>query len=101
GRDGALGGADPQRHAILAVAERARGLAQACVAERFQGCVVEPLGLGDVANADREVIEHWCGLLCALSGTGPLWRSAPRKTWRKLLFSLSPLAGSGNHAARR
>src|SRR5262249_7227241 len=53
-----VGLAEPQRHALLAVAQRALAVAQPRIAERFQRGIVERLGAGDVADADRNMVEH-------------------------------------------
>src|SRR6187399_1912678 len=58
GRDRLVAGRNPQRDRILAVAERGVAGAEAGVAERIQCRVVEPLGAGDIAHADRNMIEH-------------------------------------------
>src|SRR5439155_11918586 len=54
----ALGGADPERNRVASIAERCRALAEAGIAEWRQGGVVEPLRRGDVAYADRDMVEH-------------------------------------------
>src|SRR5262249_55472380 len=57
-----LGGADPQRDRVPTIAERARRLAEAGIAQRLQGRVVEAFGLGHVADAERDVVDHGAGL---------------------------------------
>src|SRR5215208_1789969 len=57
-RHRAQGGADPQRDRVAPIAERAFALVQTSIAERLQRRVVEALRLGDVADADREVVDH-------------------------------------------
>ena len=54
----ALGGIDPEAGGLFAVAERRLVGAEAGQSKRLQRRVVKRLGLRDVANADRYVIEH-------------------------------------------
>src|SRR5438552_9883277 len=60
-----LRGADPEDDGIATVAERIRSLAEALVAERLERRVVEALGLRDIPDPDRYVIDHRsCSLVC-------------------------------------
>ena len=57
--DRTLGGIDPETDAFLAVTERALVGAEASKSQRLQRRVVKALGLRDVANADRNMIDHF------------------------------------------
>jgi hypothetical protein len=57
-RNGMRARENPERGGVMSVAERSLVLAQARVAERGQGGVVEAARGGDVADADRDVVEH-------------------------------------------
>src|SRR5208337_4583344 len=50
--------ADPKSDGLLAVAERVLAVAQPLVADRLERPVVERLRPGDVADADRDMVEH-------------------------------------------
>src|SRR5271170_3401867 len=58
--DRTLGGTNPESDAFLAVAQRALVGAETGKSKRLQRRVVKALGLRDVANADRNVIQHMC-----------------------------------------
>src|SRR5829696_320709 len=80
--DRVLGGNDPECDGLAPVAERAFPFAQACVAERLQGGVVEAPCRGDVTHADGDMIEH--GLLLHDEGqrtAQPLTRRARNSAW--------------------
>src|ERR1700676_1491730 len=53
-----LGGAEPQRDRLVAVAQRGLAIAEAAVTQRLQRGVVELLRAGDVGDADRDMVEH-------------------------------------------
>src|SRR5579872_2085933 len=61
--NGALRLEDPEARGLFAVAERRLVGTQTRESKRLQRRIVKRLGLRDVANADRNVIEHECLLL--------------------------------------
>jgi hypothetical protein len=54
----ALAEADPELNRILAISERRIARAEARIAERLEGGVIKGFRFGDIANADRNVIDH-------------------------------------------
>src|SRR5208282_6526512 len=94
--------ADPKSDGLLAVAERVLAVAQPLVADRLERPVVERLRPGDVADADRDMVEHARVLL--LLGRSADTARRPRHdptwplgwpSWGKLL-----LCGHGNDGCR-
>src|SRR6516225_272735 len=64
GRTRTLRGADPERGPTLPVAEGPLDLDEARVAERLEHCVIEAFRGGDVADTDRDMVDHgFCSLL--------------------------------------
>src|SRR5690606_14915768 len=58
GRNGPLSRIHPQGYGAVSVAERGPALAQAFVTERLQDRVIETLGMGNIADADGNMVEH-------------------------------------------
>src|SRR6185312_7836103 len=86
GRNRPVGRVDPQRRRIGAVAERSGRVAQAPVAERLQGGVVEALARRDILGADRNVVDH--GLLSGHELNG---LSSGSKVMRRALSRLGKI----------
>src|SRR5580692_9793325 len=99
GRNGVLRGTDPERGSSLSIAEGALDLDQAYIAERFERRVVEAFRGGDVADTDRNVIDHgFCSLLvgrcCGMSGSCPARLKGPSGKRRRGLQTVPDSAGS-------
>src|SRR4029077_19316235 len=79
---------DPERDRSAPVAQRVLALAEALVTERLERRVIEALGRGDIADADRDMADH---LVCS---SGIEWKGHDLRRARKSACSCQVLPSS-------